>query len=111
MRQEGTTDRGRARNSRADANVSARQPAAQTSSSSDSRTEASESTTKTIGVKASDISYNLRGPSALGLYFESSPVFFQRQRDWGSIANYNEPQIEDYLNCIVGAGFSTLEVV
>src|SRR5712664_1927970 len=49
-RQLGALTRGRARNSCADANVSACQPAHRTSNSSDSRTETSSSTTKTIGV-------------------------------------------------------------
>ena len=49
-RQQGTVARGRDRNSCADANVSGRQPALLISSSSDSRTETSSSTTKTIDV-------------------------------------------------------------
>src|SRR5258707_13718787 len=49
-RQLGALTRGRARNSCADANVSACQPAHRISNSSDSRTETSSSTTKTIGV-------------------------------------------------------------
>src|SRR5262245_1216555 len=49
-RQHGTAARGRARNSRADANVSGCQPALSISSSSDSRTEMSSSTTKTMAV-------------------------------------------------------------
>jgi Carboxypeptidase regulatory-like domain len=48
-RQQGTVARGRDRNSRGDANVSGFQPALLISSSSDSRTEMSSSTTKTMG--------------------------------------------------------------
>src|SRR6266446_4399706 len=64
-RQLGATARGRARNSCADANVSARQPAQRISNSSDSRTEISSSTTNTVGM-ASVISGGPRfaGPSA-----------------------------------------------
>src|SRR6516165_9782921 len=49
-RQLGEAGRGRARNSVAEAKVSGRQPAESSNDSSDSRTEASSSTTKTIGV-------------------------------------------------------------
>src|SRR5215510_778458 len=49
-RQHGTVARGRARNSCGDANVSGFQPALLISSSSDSRTEMSSSTTKTVAV-------------------------------------------------------------
>src|SRR5215831_4053334 len=49
-RQLGEEERGLARNSIAQANVCACQPAESISNSSDSRTEASSSTTKTIGV-------------------------------------------------------------
>jgi hypothetical protein len=52
-RQQGTAGWGRHRNSCADANVSARHPAVRTNSSSDSRTETSSSTTKTIDVTSS----------------------------------------------------------
>src|SRR5262249_11452929 len=48
-RQFGTKARGRARNSCADENVSVCQPSYRISNSSDSRTEMSSSTTKTIG--------------------------------------------------------------
>src|ERR1051325_5276799 len=48
-RQLGELVRERVRNSSADANVSGRQPANSISNSSDSRTEMSSSTTKTIG--------------------------------------------------------------
>src|SRR5205814_1617261 len=53
-RQHGTVGRGRDWNSRADANVSGCQPAALIKSSSESRTETSSSTTKTMDV-TSDI--------------------------------------------------------
>jgi len=49
-KQFGVVVRGRARNSSADANVSGCQPANSTNNSSDSRTEMSSSTTKTIGL-------------------------------------------------------------
>src|SRR5215510_1092988 len=49
-RQLGACTRGRARNSSAQENVSGCQPAKPISSSSDSRTETSSSTTKTIGL-------------------------------------------------------------
>src|SRR5215470_12059871 len=49
-RQLGEAGRGRARNSLAEAKVSGRQPAESINDSSDSRTEASSSTTNTIGV-------------------------------------------------------------
>src|SRR5215469_9187733 len=49
-RQLGEAGRGRARNSLAEAKVSERQPAESISDSRDSRTEASSSTTNTIGV-------------------------------------------------------------
>src|SRR4029077_19867758 len=49
-RQLGTSTRGRARNSCADANVSGCQPSERISNSSDSRTDTSSSTTNTIGV-------------------------------------------------------------
>ena len=49
-RQQGTVGRGRDRKSRADANSSGCQPALLINSSSDSRTETSSSTTKTIDV-------------------------------------------------------------
>ena len=49
-RQLGTRARGCVRNSCADANVSGCQPSQRISNSSDSRTETSSSTTKTIGV-------------------------------------------------------------
>src|SRR5689334_446502 len=49
IRQLGVAVRGRARNSSADANVSGCHPANLINSSSDSRTETSSSTTKTIG--------------------------------------------------------------
>src|SRR6266478_276848 len=49
-RQLGTSTRGWARNSCADSNVSGCQPSEQINNSSDSRTDMSSSTTKTIGV-------------------------------------------------------------
>src|SRR2546427_189183 len=49
-RQQGTAGWGRHRNSCAEANVSARHPAVRSNCSSDSRTETSSSTTKTIDV-------------------------------------------------------------
>src|SRR5882724_4371320 len=49
-RQHGATGRGRVRNSSADANVSGCDPTKRISASSDSRTETSSSTTKTIGI-------------------------------------------------------------
>src|SRR5262245_58562872 len=49
-RQLGALTRGRARNSWAEAKVSGRQPAERINSSSDSRTDTSSSTMKTIGV-------------------------------------------------------------
>jgi hypothetical protein len=49
-RQLGTSGFGRERNARADAKVSGFQPAERRSNSSDSRTDTSSSTTKTIGV-------------------------------------------------------------
>src|SRR5712691_7842628 len=49
-RQLGTSTRGRARNSCADAKVSGRQPAQRINNSSDSRTDTSSSTMKTMGV-------------------------------------------------------------
>ena len=51
------TTRGRERKSCPDANVSARQPALLISSSSDSRTEISSSTTKTIDVRSGMVTY------------------------------------------------------
>src|SRR2546427_2066050 len=49
-RQLGTSARGRARNSCAEANVSGSQPSERINNSSDSRTEMSSSTTNTMGV-------------------------------------------------------------
>ena len=61
-------ERGRERNSCADANVSGCQPAVLISSSSDSRTETSSSTTKTIGVTSGMVTTSIDATCARGQY-------------------------------------------
>src|SRR6266581_2713956 len=66
-RQLGARACGRARNARADANVSGCQPAQRISNSSDSRTEISSSTTNTIGVGGAMCDYLDSGYSECGI--------------------------------------------
>src|SRR5258707_13297529 len=71
-RQLGTSARGCARNSCADSNVSGCQPSERINNSSDSRTEMSSSTTKTIGM-ACDLGDDFDWPGALdALIYTSS---------------------------------------
>src|SRR5215471_11090924 len=63
-RQLGTAARGWVRNSWAEENVSGCQPSEQINNSSDSRTEMSSSTTKTIGIERGDL---LRGTVSIAI--------------------------------------------
>src|SRR5918993_1185075 len=79
-RQLGLSTGGRARNSCADAKVSARQPSWRISSSSDSRTEMSSSTTKTTGGIRSPPRSNVDSPPSAIEGFMSAPCAPQIDR-------------------------------
>src|SRR5436190_7152216 len=74
-RQQGTVGRGRDRNANADANVSGCQPAALMNSSSDSRTEMSSSTTKTMDSASVAVT---AGPALAVRMITSSQSFGER---------------------------------